>query len=182
MGTHTSQRPPAEVECEASDFMRFVRVIVSGSNRDRRFILNMDQTPVYFSMSSKKTLELIGEKTSLLFPLNHQLNLTEAHHNVLLQHLAANLVLLARAALATHLRPYDLNNNTTRIDGLAKRKGRGRHSGRGNKDGGGDFFSAGACAITLSAVKRGGTGAGASAGAAACGLGAGTLDFFWRFL
>jgi hypothetical protein len=43
--------------------MRFVRVIVSGGNRDRRFILNMDQTPVYFSMSSKKTLELIGTKT-----------------------------------------------------------------------------------------------------------------------
>jgi transposase len=63
MGTHTSQRPPAEVEGEASDFMRFVRVIVSGANRDRRFILNMDQTPVYFSMSSKKTLELIGKKT-----------------------------------------------------------------------------------------------------------------------
>jgi hypothetical protein len=63
MGTHTSQRPPAEVEGEASDFMRFVRVIVSGGNRDRRFILNMDQTPVYFPMSSKRTLELIGEKT-----------------------------------------------------------------------------------------------------------------------
>jgi hypothetical protein len=63
MGTHTSQRPPAEVEGEASDFMRFVRVIVRGANRDRRFILKMDQTPVYFSMSSKKTLELIGKKT-----------------------------------------------------------------------------------------------------------------------
>jgi capsule polysaccharide export protein KpsC/LpsZ len=64
MGMHTLQRPPVEVEGEASDFMRFVRVIVSGANRDRRFILNMDQTPVYFSMSSKKTLELIGKKTS----------------------------------------------------------------------------------------------------------------------
>ena len=64
MGTHTSQRPPAEVEGEASDFMQFVLVIVSGANRDRRFILNMDQTPVYFSMSSKKTLELIGKKPS----------------------------------------------------------------------------------------------------------------------
>jgi hypothetical protein len=87
-------------------------------------------------------------------------------------------VLLARAALATHLRPYDLDDNTTRMDGLAKQKGRGR----GNKDGGGDFFSAGACAIALSAVKRGGTSEGASAGAAACGSGAGALDFFWRCL
>jgi hypothetical protein len=53
MGTHPSQQPPAKVESEAFDFMRFVRVIVSGGNRDRRFIINMDQTPVYFSMSSK---------------------------------------------------------------------------------------------------------------------------------
>jgi len=57
MGTHTSQRPPAEVEGEVFDFMKFVRVIVSGGNRDRRFIINMDQTPVYFLMSSKQTLE-----------------------------------------------------------------------------------------------------------------------------
>ena len=56
----------------------------------------------------------------LLFPLNHQLNLMEAHHNVLLQHLAANLVLFARVALATHLHPYDLGDNTARMDGLAK--------------------------------------------------------------
>jgi hypothetical protein len=63
MGTHASQRPPAEVEGEAADFMRFMRGIVSGGNRDRRFIINMDQTPVFFSMSSKRTLELIGKKT-----------------------------------------------------------------------------------------------------------------------
>ena len=124
----------------------------------------------------------------LLFPLNHQLNLTEVHHSILLQHLAAITVLLARAALATHLNPYNLDDNTTRMNGLGKRtKGRGRHRGRGSKDGGGDFFSAGACTIALLAVKRGGTGAGASAGAEACGAGAeacgagtGTLDFFWR--
>jgi hypothetical protein len=42
--------------------MQFVRVIVSGGNRDWRFIMNMDQTPVYFSMSSKRFLELIEEK------------------------------------------------------------------------------------------------------------------------
>ena len=57
MGTHTSQRPPAEVEGEAFDFMKFVRVIVSGGNRDRRVIINMDQTPVFFLMSSKQTFE-----------------------------------------------------------------------------------------------------------------------------
>jgi hypothetical protein len=64
MGTHTSQRPPAKVEGEAFGFMQFMRIIVSGGNPDRRFIINMDQTPVYFSMSSKQTLELIGKKPS----------------------------------------------------------------------------------------------------------------------
>jgi hypothetical protein len=40
-----------------------MRVIVSGGNRDRCFIVNMDQTPVYFSMSSKQTSVVIGKKT-----------------------------------------------------------------------------------------------------------------------
>jgi hypothetical protein len=39
-------------------------VIVSGGNRDRCFIINMDQTPVYFSMSKKRTFEVIGKKLS----------------------------------------------------------------------------------------------------------------------
>ena len=34
MGTHTSQRPPTEVEGKAFDFRRFMRCIVSGGNRD----------------------------------------------------------------------------------------------------------------------------------------------------
>jgi hypothetical protein len=40
-----------------------MRGIVSGDNRDRRFIINMDQTPVFFSMSSKRTFEVIEKKT-----------------------------------------------------------------------------------------------------------------------
>jgi hypothetical protein len=64
MGTHTAQRPPAEVESKALDYMNYMRRIVLGSsNRDRRFILNMDQTPVYFLMNAKCTLELIGKRT-----------------------------------------------------------------------------------------------------------------------
>ena len=48
MGTHTTQRPPAEVEGEAADYMRLMRRIVCGHNRDLRFVINMDQTPVSF--------------------------------------------------------------------------------------------------------------------------------------
>jgi hypothetical protein len=36
--------------------------IVLSSNRDRHYILNMDQTPVYFLMNTNCTLELIGKK------------------------------------------------------------------------------------------------------------------------
>ena len=63
MGTHVSQRNPEEVAKEAADFMSLMRPIVTGPHRDWRFILNMDQTPVYFSMSKKKTLDIAGMKT-----------------------------------------------------------------------------------------------------------------------
>jgi hypothetical protein len=64
MGTHKLQRKPVEVEGEAKDYMHLICPFVIGNHRDPRFILNMDQTAVYFSMNSKRTLELIGKKTS----------------------------------------------------------------------------------------------------------------------
>jgi hypothetical protein len=66
MGTHTGQHPPAKVESKARKYMAYMRRIVLGGNRDRRFILNMDQTPVYFLMCAKRTLEVIGKKRSII--------------------------------------------------------------------------------------------------------------------
>ena len=68
MGTHETQRKPEaeEVEGEAKDYMRLIGPFVIGSHRDPRFVLNMDQTLVYFSMNSKRTYELIGKKTILI--------------------------------------------------------------------------------------------------------------------
>jgi hypothetical protein len=63
MGTHESQRAPDEVAEEATEYMTAARKLVLGGHRDRRFIMNMDQTPVYFSMGPKKTLAKKGEKT-----------------------------------------------------------------------------------------------------------------------
>jgi hypothetical protein len=81
-----------------------------------------------------------------------------------------------RVALATHLRPYDLEDNTARMDGLAKQKGRRRNSGPGRKDGGGRLLHRWtACATALSTVTRG-----TGAGAVACRAGTGTLEFLWR--
>jgi hypothetical protein len=64
MCTHTAQCAPAKVDREALNHMAYMHRIVLGSNRNRRFILNMDQTPFYFLMSAKRTLEVIGKKRS----------------------------------------------------------------------------------------------------------------------
>ncbi len=62
IGTHLSQRKPEEVEVEAQDYMRLIHPFLIGRHSDLRFIINMDQTPVYFAMNAKKTLEVVGKK------------------------------------------------------------------------------------------------------------------------
>jgi hypothetical protein len=63
MGTHQLQRKPEEVAVEATDYMNLMRPLLVGPHRDRHFILNMDQTLVYFCMTRKRTLEVVGVKT-----------------------------------------------------------------------------------------------------------------------
>jgi hypothetical protein len=63
MGTHLCQRMPEEVEAEASNYMRLICTLLFGPHRDQRFILNMDQTPFYFSMSTKRMLVVAGKRT-----------------------------------------------------------------------------------------------------------------------
>ena len=63
MGMHETQRKPDEVATEATEYMHLVRQLLVGPHRDKRFVLNMDQTPVYFSMSRKRTLEVVGVNT-----------------------------------------------------------------------------------------------------------------------
>jgi hypothetical protein len=63
MGTNVHQHKPEEIEAEASNYMHLICPLLFGPHRDRHFILNMDQTPVYFSMSKKRMLELVGKKT-----------------------------------------------------------------------------------------------------------------------
>jgi hypothetical protein len=63
MGTHMLQCPLVKVDSKALDFMQFMCQIILSINRNRRYVLNMDQMPVYFLMNAKRTLELIGGKT-----------------------------------------------------------------------------------------------------------------------
>ncbi len=63
MGTHESQRKPDNITTEASDYTNLMRPLLEGPHRDRHFVLNIDQMPVFFCMTRKKTLEVIGVKT-----------------------------------------------------------------------------------------------------------------------
>jgi hypothetical protein len=63
MGMHQSQQKPEEVATEATDYMNLMRPLLVGPHRNRRYTLNMDQTPIYFCMMRKRTLEVVGVKT-----------------------------------------------------------------------------------------------------------------------
>ena len=63
-GTHQAQAPPETVSSAAEDFMvNIARPAVNQSYRDRRFIINMDQTPVFFSMHPSRSVDTIGSRT-----------------------------------------------------------------------------------------------------------------------
>ena len=61
--THESQRSPAAVEGEAMDWLIRIRPLLIGDNRDQRFIINMDQTPIFFTMVPRTTLNVSGART-----------------------------------------------------------------------------------------------------------------------
>jgi hypothetical protein len=63
MGMHVTRLRPEDVVTEVSDFMNLMHPFLDGPHCDRHFILNMDQTPVYFSMMAKWTFDVIGVKT-----------------------------------------------------------------------------------------------------------------------
>ena len=62
MGTHESQRDPRETATEALDYMQHIRVKLAQPNRHADYIINMDQTPIPFTLNSKRTLEMVGKK------------------------------------------------------------------------------------------------------------------------
>jgi len=63
IGTHVSQKAPSLAADEAADFVNIIRPFLNGPSRDPRFILNMDQTPVFYSMHEKHTLNVKGART-----------------------------------------------------------------------------------------------------------------------
>ena len=63
MGTHESQKPPEETRLESLDFLSVICPELVGPARHKKFILSMDQMPVYFSMHIGHILEGAGAKS-----------------------------------------------------------------------------------------------------------------------
>ena len=61
--THISQRRMQDMIEEAQEWLTVVRPIVQAPNVQQRFVINMDQTPVFLSMHPKRTLDLRGTRT-----------------------------------------------------------------------------------------------------------------------
>ena len=55
--------PPHEVYAQALDFLVTTCLLLVGPHRDKRYIWNMDQTPLWFSYHRLKTLAKWGTKT-----------------------------------------------------------------------------------------------------------------------
>ena len=61
--THQAQRHPKEIVDEAKHFVSRITPLLTSPNRDQRYIINMDQTQVFFSMVPNKTLNIAGEQS-----------------------------------------------------------------------------------------------------------------------
>ncbi len=61
--THTSQADPQETIDQALQWIEYIRPIVSAPGVARKWVINMDQTPIWFSMAPKTTLDLKGTTT-----------------------------------------------------------------------------------------------------------------------
>jgi hypothetical protein len=63
MRTNEATRAPAVVAGEALAFLLATRPLLVGPHRDKQYIFNMDQTPLWFSYHRSKTLQLRGATT-----------------------------------------------------------------------------------------------------------------------
>lgn len=62
-GTHTAQQNPAVMIGVASDFIASMKAKIEHLYKNHKLILNMDQTPIFFSMEPKTTIHFAGSRT-----------------------------------------------------------------------------------------------------------------------
>jgi hypothetical protein len=63
VSTHTAQDHPQVTIDRATEWLQVIRPIVNGPTMNQQYILNMDQTPLPFSLGKRRTLSLQGERT-----------------------------------------------------------------------------------------------------------------------
>ena len=63
--THRSQRDSMADEDDALRWLEEIRGPVNAPNQDKAYVLNMDQTPFYFSLGDAVTLDMVGRNTIL---------------------------------------------------------------------------------------------------------------------
>ncbi len=63
IATHVCQHSPSIARYQAVDFVASVRRVLRNNPRHPKWIMNMDQTPIWFSMMHKRTLDVIGACT-----------------------------------------------------------------------------------------------------------------------
>lgn len=61
--THVAQEHPQATRDQAQEWLNETRPILSGPTVNKRYVINMDQTPIPFSLAGRSTLTLKGEKT-----------------------------------------------------------------------------------------------------------------------
>ena len=61
--THECQRPPEALHREAIDIIYLAKAKATAINCCERFVINKDQTPIFFNMLPGKTLSQLGART-----------------------------------------------------------------------------------------------------------------------
>jgi hypothetical protein len=64
--THTAQVDPQDAIDLALQWVQYIRPIVSGPNVGKKWVINMDQSPIWFSMHPKQTTLDLKGATSLI--------------------------------------------------------------------------------------------------------------------
>ena len=64
--TSLSQRLPADLETKVTSFNKFVKDLRVEDEFDDEFIINMDETPVFFDLVPNKTVEKLGSKSVIV--------------------------------------------------------------------------------------------------------------------
>jgi hypothetical protein len=112
--THQSQESIAAVQNKAKDWIKQMHPKLFGGNQDQFFIINMDQTPIFFCMLLKTTIEASGAQTVTVHIFTNSMvrvtvavTVTASGHMLLPLFFAINRIILRLCAMELScLKPF----------------------------------------------------------------------------